>query len=105
MFTRNTLINRFKELLLTSEKQYIVISGKYGTGKSRLIASLREDGAFPEETSIILDTEMSLNEKISELSEDISIVIIDPIHGSEIDIIRTFIESYEGDKRILWTIE
>lgn len=105
MFTRNTLINKFKELLLTSDKQHVVLCGKFGIGKSRLIKILREDGTFREETTVYYESDENLIEIVSGLSDDISLVVVDPLHGSGESIIRTFIESYQGDKRIIWTSE
>lgn len=60
MYTRTSIINKFKDLLLISEKQYICIMGGYGSGKTHILNLLKEDGTLNPDTTYTIDTDLSL---------------------------------------------
>lgn len=106
MFQRNTYIDKFKEILLTSEKQYIVLVGDYGVGKTHLLNTLKEDGTLSDSETLFLDPfDTELQEKLWVKEESISTIILDSEHWVDIDYIRTFIESYQTDCRVIFTAE
>lgn len=81
MFQRNTYIDKLKEILLTSEKQYIALVGDYGVGKTHLLNVLKEDETLSESETLFLnpfDTE--LGGKLSSKEESISTIILDSEH-------------------------
>lgn len=106
MFQRNTYIDKFKEILLTSEKQYIALVGDYRVGKSYLLEALKEDGTLEASESLFLDPfDIELLEKLTHKEETISTIILDNEHGVDIFYFRTFIESYQPDYRVIITTE
>jgi len=81
MFQRNTYIDKFKEILLTSEKQFITLVGDYGVGKTYLLNALKEDGTFTESDTLFLDPfDIELQDKLSNKEESINTIVLDSEH-------------------------
>ena len=106
MFIRKAFINTFKEILLTSEKQYITIVWPYWAGKTHLLTLLQDDATLEKKTVIQLDAfDPDLESKLKHVEEWVSTVILDSEHGINTDYFRSFIESYQYDYRYIFTAE
>lgn len=106
MFIRNTYIDKFKEILLTSEKQFIVLVGWYAAGKTHLLESLRDDGTLDENTTLFIDTDnTSIEDALLQAKEDTTTIVIDSEHGINDTSFRSFIESFSYDYRVILTSE
>lgn len=101
-FPRTKLIEKFNELFMSNNSQYIVISGELGIGKSTFIDLLKNSDSFTgyELEYIVLNTESSL-ESVKISNKNANLIIIDTNFSLNISEIRTFIESNSPDSRII----
>lgn len=106
MFTRQSYIDALKEILLTSEKQYIAIAWPHWSGKTHLLSLLRGDTGSDQDNIILLDAyDPDLESQLKTIETWDSLVILDSEHGIDTDYFRTFIESYQYDYRYIFTSE
>ena len=106
MFIRTSSIDKFRELLLTGEKQYIFLVGEYESGKSYILHALREDGSLNPATTVWLDPHDAwIAEQIRSLDASIKTLVFDNEHGIDVNYFRSFIESYQIDYRCIFTTE
>ncbi len=106
MFTRNTLIDSFRQLLITSEKQYIMLVWPSGSGKSHLLNTLRHDEGLSDETTLWIDPYApDLAQLLQDIPENIKTLVFDSDHGIDESYFRTFIESYSIDNQCIFTTE
>lgn len=106
LFPRTKLVERFQELFHREENQYIAIVWEEWIGKSSFLDLLRTSDLFVTSTveSIFLDSENTI-ESIVSISPEINLIIIDSNSTVLFSDIRTFIESYSPDSRVIFTSE
>lgn len=101
---RTEYLQSFKNLLITTENQYINLHGDRGIGKTTFLESLETEGTFQAGTTEWCDLSSGVL-PTALMHPTADTVIIDG--GSEISFsdIRTFIDSLSIDSRIIFTSE
>lgn len=103
-FPRTKLVEKFAELFLSNETQYIAIVGDARVGKSTFLTLLQDAWIFWEKKieSIRINTSLELEwYKLRTKAPDI--LIIDNEWVTDMSHIRAFIESYSSDSRVIFT--
>jgi predicted AAA+ superfamily ATPase len=105
-FSRTKAIESLKELLSSTESQYIAITGPKGIGKTSFLSLLKENEVFSDDTTewIFLDQWANI-EDYELVNSTPSYIIFDSDVWVKIDDIRTFIVSHLLDSRVIFTNE
>ncbi len=106
MIRRQKHIDAFMELYLLGENQYIALIGEKEIGKTTFLHTLEDEGLFGEKMVHWINIEDTsaldvINEENIDRNENI--VIIDNNDSASFDEIRTFIESFHPNSRVIFT--
>lgn len=105
-YPRTKLVEKFGEFLANNESQYIAIVWGLGIGKTTFLELLKNSeilSAYSVE-SIIVTSESPLG-STALANPSTNLILIDSDSSVSIDTIRTFIESYSPESRVIFTSE
>lgn len=106
MIYRKKHIDAFREMLKDEDIRIIAITGEKGIGKSTFLKECETFDVFgPESHYQHINLESDIDMRNVKITDGISFLIIDSEQNIQIDTIRTFIESYSSELRIIYTTE